>query len=171
MAMVHDDDEIGIDDGGETVCDGDDGTVFHQRVKRLLDKMFRGCIESGCRFVENEYWRIFEQRAGDGEALLLAAGEKGAAFAGHAVVFFRFRQDEFICVGLMCGFDDLFFRRVRRAVLDVFADGVVEKERILRDDADELAEGGIVDIADILSIYRDDSAGRIVESGDEIGDG
>ena len=28
-AMVHDDDEIGIDDGGETMGDGDDGTVFH----------------------------------------------------------------------------------------------------------------------------------------------
>ena len=139
MAMVHDDDEIGIDDGGETVGDGDDGTVFHQRVKRLLDKMFRSSIESGCRFVENENRWILEQCAGDGETLFLAAGKEGAAFACHAVVFFRFGQDEFIRVGLMRGFDNLFFRRVRRAVLDVFTDGVVEKERILRNDADELA--------------------------------
>ena len=73
MAMVHDDDEIGIDDGGEAVCDGDDGAVFHQRVKCLLDKMFRGGVERGCRFVENENRRILEQGAGDGETLFLAA--------------------------------------------------------------------------------------------------
>ena len=67
--------------GGEPVGDDEGGAAFHHLIERLRDARLGYRIERARRFVENQDRRVFEQRAGDGEALALAAGEEPAALA------------------------------------------------------------------------------------------
>jgi hypothetical protein len=47
----------------------------------ILDRLFGVAVERGGRLVEHQDARIFQDGAGDGDALLLAAGELQAALA------------------------------------------------------------------------------------------
>ena len=67
--------------GGEAVGDHQRGAVLHQAFERLLDELFALGIQGAGRFVEQQDRRIAQQRAGDGDALLLAAGKLRAPFA------------------------------------------------------------------------------------------
>lgn len=62
-----------------------DGRVAaaEHRLERLVDEGFAFGVEGGGRFVEDEDVGVFQQCAGDGDALFLPAGELGAAGAGE----------------------------------------------------------------------------------------
>ena len=55
---------------------------------RLLDLVFGGAVDGAGRVVQDQDARIGEQRAGDGDALALTAGERDAALADHRLVAF-----------------------------------------------------------------------------------
>src|SRR5699024_12452183 len=76
----HDQDLVRTADGGEAVSDGDGGTVFRQRVQAHLNPVFAFIVQRAGCLVQNQYGRIFQENAGDGNALFLAAGEAGASF-------------------------------------------------------------------------------------------
>ena len=83
------DDDVAALDCAEAVRDGDRGVVaFEQLGEGLVDEGFGFGVEGGGRFVEDQDVGVFEQGAGDGDALLLAAGELGAAGAGGGVETF-----------------------------------------------------------------------------------
>ena len=63
-------------------------------LERALDERFAFAVERGGRFIENEDRGIPQQRAGDGEALPLAAGEFHAALADQGVEAFGKTVDE-----------------------------------------------------------------------------
>ena len=65
--------------------DDDTGAVFHEASEGVLDEFFRLGVEGGGGFVEDEDGGVFEDGAGDGDALALAAGEFDAAFASKSV--------------------------------------------------------------------------------------
>ena len=89
LAFVEDDDGIGLEDGVEAVGDGDGGTSLHELAGGFFEQGFGFRVERGGGFVEDEDGRIFEEGAGEGEALGLSAGEAGAAFADDGFIFFR----------------------------------------------------------------------------------
>ena len=80
-AAVQDDEAVHRGDGGEAVRDGDDGFALHQLVQALLDGGFDFAVQRRGGLVQDEYRRVFEEDAGDGNALPLAAGEFDAALA------------------------------------------------------------------------------------------
>ena len=85
---------------------------------------------------EDEEAGIFQQDAGDGDALALAAGDGDAALADARVVAVAELADELVGVGRgRCG-DDLGVGGIGFAVADVFADGAGEEDAVLHDDAD-----------------------------------
>ena len=87
-------------------------------------------------FVEDEYGRTLEQGAGDGDALLLAAGESGAVFADFGLVAL---WESFECVvdaGGLAGDDHIFEAGVGVAQHDVVVDGAGEEHGVLRHDAE-----------------------------------
>ena len=106
----------------------------------------------------------FQNGAGDGDALLLAAGEFEAAFAHFGVVAFRRLPDEAVDLRLPRGLLDLGVARVPAAVADIVADGVVEQHGVLRHHSDRRAERALRDIADVLAVDQDASAGHFVEA-------
>ncbi len=79
-AIGHDDDHIGVADGGEPVGDDDGGPAFAQCRECGLDRGFAFGIECRGGFIEEEDARVAQDGAGEGDALALAAGEALAVY-------------------------------------------------------------------------------------------
>ena len=85
-AGVEHDDLVGVADRGQPVGDGDGGAAGRQGVDGLLYGALGAGVEGAGGLVEDEDRRVAQDGAGDGEALLLAAGEAVAALADEGVV-------------------------------------------------------------------------------------
>jgi hypothetical protein len=72
FAVVEDEDLVGVADGGQAVGYNKAGAFLQEAVEGLLDEFLRGVVDAGGGFVEEEDGWIFQQRAGDGDALLFA---------------------------------------------------------------------------------------------------
>lgn len=166
-ALRHDDDDVGGEDGGEAVGDGKDGLAGREFIQGGLDHAFAFRVEGGGGFVQEQDGGVFQEGAGDGEALLLSAGEFAAFVAYDGLVAFGLGKDEIVGKSLPCGFFDFRFGRVGATEEDVVVDRVVEKEGVLRDDADVFAQGIMRDTAQIASVETDGAALRVVETKDE----
>ena len=59
---------------------------LHDEPHAFANQVFGFGIDGGGRIIQNQHARIGEDRAGDGQALLLAAGEGRAALAEHRLV-------------------------------------------------------------------------------------
>ena len=70
-----DEDLVGVNDGGETVGDDQAGAVLSGELDLGLDGLFGDRVERGGGLVEDQNGRIFEQGAGDGDALFFTPGE------------------------------------------------------------------------------------------------
>ena len=75
-ALVHDHDLIGRKNGGEPMGDGDDRAAGGEPLERALNLLFRFRIERRSRFIEQKDRRVLQERARNGEPLLLAAGKQ-----------------------------------------------------------------------------------------------
>ena len=84
-AVVEHDDLIGQRDRGEAVGDDEGGAPGHRLVERELDLLLGRGVDRGGGVVEDQHARVGEQRAGDRQALALAAGERQAALADPRV--------------------------------------------------------------------------------------
>ena len=93
-------------------------------------------IERGRRLVEQDDRRILDQRAGDGDALALAARQLQAVLADRRVVAEREAHDEFVGVRGLGGGDDLVLGCAGLAEGDVLADRAAEQEHVLADIGD-----------------------------------
>ena len=148
--LLHDQDLIGIADGGEAVGDDEGGASVDEVLEGELDEMLGFGIDRGGGIIQDEDAGIHEQDAGDGDALFLTAGEGDAALADQGVVALGALEDEFVRLGSFGGQDDLVIGGAGGAEGDIFADGIGEEGRFLEDDADlgaEGMEGGVADIA------------------------
>ena len=72
--------------------------------QRALHQHFRFGIQVRSGFVQNQDGRVLQQRAGDGDALPLAAAQLHAALADHGVVSLRHALDEFVGQRVARGF-------------------------------------------------------------------
>ena len=96
-------------DRGEAVRDGKRRAALAQFGDRLLHGALQFRIEGRGGFIEQDDGRVLDQRARDGDALALAAGQLQAVLADRGVVARREAFDEIVGVGGLCGGDD--FRR------------------------------------------------------------
>jgi hypothetical protein len=69
-------------------------------IQRILDNPLRLRVERAGGLVEEQNGRVGDDRARDGDALLLAAGEQEPALADGRVVALGERSDEGVRVGL-----------------------------------------------------------------------
>jgi hypothetical protein len=92
-------DQIRLAHGRETVRDHERGAAAHHVLQRLLHPRLGRRIQRAGGFVQDQDWRVLEQRAGDRQALALAAGQGGATLADQRVVAFRLAQDEIVRLG------------------------------------------------------------------------
>ena len=74
---------VEIAQGRKPVRDRDHGAAPHQTAERLANGFFGFTVQRRGRLVKQQDRRILEERARDGDALTLAAGEFDAAIANH----------------------------------------------------------------------------------------
>ena len=136
-AVVRDDQNlIRSVDGGQPVGDGDGGAVFGEHIQALLNPALAFVVQCAGGFIQNQDGRILQEYAGDGNALLLAAGEPGSPFSHKGVIAVGKGLDEVVYVGFFGGVDDFFHGSAGLAVGDVFPDSAAEQVDILLNDAD-----------------------------------
>ena len=85
-AVFHHEDEVGIFDGGDTLSDDYLCRFGDKFAEARTDESVRFCIDGACRVVENEYFRLFQQCAGNAESLLLTARNIRAALLNLSLV-------------------------------------------------------------------------------------
>ena len=86
--LVEHGDRVGSLDGGEAMRDDKGRASLGDRIEGRMQARLRFRIEGRSGLVENENRRVLEQRAGDGNALPLAAGQQHPVLADaslHAV--------------------------------------------------------------------------------------
>lgn len=124
--------------------------------------------------------RVGGEPVGKGRRTLLAAREEHSPFSNLRVVAMRQRLDKAIGVGEFGGLDDALAARVARlvlearanhAVLDVACDGRSEQRRLLRNEANLVAEPLDVQVLEGDVVELDDSSNRVVETLEEADDG
>ena len=80
------DDGVALADGRQSVGDDDHGAPCRDGGKVGLDDLLALGIERAGGLIQNQDTRVGYQRAGDGEALALAAREVGAALLDGCVI-------------------------------------------------------------------------------------
>ena len=80
-AMIHHQNTIAGQHRRKPMGDHQRGALLHQIFQRGLHKRFAFGIERGSRLVQQQQRRIAQDRARDGDALALAAGQRDAAFS------------------------------------------------------------------------------------------
>ena len=96
-AFEHDD-AIGVQNGGQSMCNHDVGASAHEALQRILDQELAFAVERAGGFVEDQNARIAEERARDRDALALAAGKFRTPLTEQGVVTFGQVADELVCV-------------------------------------------------------------------------
>ena len=112
-------------------------------------------VQRRSSFVEEEDFRIADEGAGDGDALLLTAAEHGPSLAHHRLVLERQLADEVVGVGLFGSAFDIVLRESRLSVADVGRDGRAEEHRFLADDAHLRAQPLDVEIGQFVAVQFD----------------
>src|SRR5207253_5749600 len=88
-ALLEHDNLVGADDRREPMRDHERGAVARYPIKRILDFLLGMAVERRGGLVEQQDRRTFENGAGDGDALLLAAGKFQAALTHLRLVGLR----------------------------------------------------------------------------------
>ncbi len=135
-AAFEDDDFVGFADGGEAVGDDEDGAVLHEVFEGGLDLALGDGVDGGGGFVEDDHGWVFEEDAGDGEALFFALGEADAFFADVGFEAVGEVLDEVEGGGAGEGGEELGFGGVVFGEAEVVFDGAFEEEGVLGDKAD-----------------------------------
>lgn len=103
--------------------------------------------------------------------MALTAGELLTAFADDGVVSVGELEDELVGFGGAGGGFDFLGGGVGFAVGDVLADGAVEEEYVLADEADCASQGGVAEIGEGEAVEGDLAREGIVEPEEEADDG
>ena len=155
--------------------DEDRGAALHGFAEAGEDLLFGVGVYAGQGVVEDQDGGIAEDGAGDGGALLLAAGEGDAALADDGAEAAGELEDLVGDVGgagggfdlLVEGQGGVFAVGCGDSKGDVVGDGGGEEEGLLGDEADGRAEGVEGVVAEGAVVEEDGVGWGVVEAGDE----
>lgn len=99
--VAQDQNEVGVDDRGQAVGDDEARPAAHKAVHGLLDEKLRARVDIGRRFIENQQFALREQRARNGQQLLLAGGDGRGIAADDRIVALWKRADKVVTVRLV----------------------------------------------------------------------
>ena len=130
-AFFEHDDLVGLEDGVETMRDGEDGASLHKSPRGFFEQGLGFGIEAGGGFIEDEKGRVHEECPRQRETLGLSAAETCATLPDNGLVAVWKGCDEFVQVRGLRGRDHFLFAGIRFAEFDVGRDGIVEEVRAL----------------------------------------
>ena len=171
LAAFDDEDRVGIDKRGQPMRNDDDGAPLGDLAQVLPDDRLAVGIERAGGLVENEQSRIGDERARNGEALLLPARKIGGILLEHRLEATGKPLDEFLGAGNARG-----RRQSPRCVASGFAAAMLsrtdaaEQEAVLQHDADALPQMDEIDLAAVETVHPDESLLDRIEPLDKAGD-
>ena len=139
----------------------------HRLAQREPDARLGRGVDRGGRVVEDQDARVGDERAGDRDALALAARERQAALADHGVVALRQRRDEVVRLRAARRLLDLGVARIRPREGDVVAHRGGEQERVLRDRRDRAPQLAQVELAHVDAVDEHAPCLHVVEARDQ----
>ena len=148
------------------VRDQDRRATAHQRLQPVEHRGFAGGVEAAGRLVEDEDRRVAQQRAGDADALALAARQREPLRAEVGVVAQRQRADELVRRRRARGRHDVRARGVG-GVGDVVVHRAAEQHRVLEHDRDLLAQPRERAVARVAPVDQHAPGGRVEEARDQ----
>ena len=113
---------IGAADGREAMRDHENGAVLHEMLEGFLYFALRDGVDARGGFVQNYKWRIFQEDAGDGQALLFALTQADGFLSDIGVESKRKAFDEIPGAGLLKGMDQFRFACLLTGEPEVVAD-------------------------------------------------
>ena len=138
--------------------------MLAQLVQRVLDPPLGDAVERVRRFVENEDRRIADDRASQGDPLLLAARQPYPSRAEHRVVLRWQPFDEIVGVGLPGRIHDFVVSCIEPAVGDVVPHGRVEEVHVLTDQRELAAPRREIEFGKRTAVKKDRAVGRVHEA-------
>lgn len=104
----------------------DDGSSLEKSFKSLCDFLFTVAIESGCWFVEeNDFW-IFEKDLCDSESLFLSSTESDSSFAYFCIEIVFQLVNELAFCHFYCFFDVFLGGCLFCSIEKIFSDSTVK---------------------------------------------
>ena len=145
---------------------GDDEAcaAFHQVIHSFLYQDFCPGVNGTGRFIEDQDFRISQDRSGDGQELLLSLGDVACLLIEFHIVASGQRLDKPMYMSRLCRLDHFLIRGVKPPVADVLHDRTVEEPGVLEHHTEHLPQLAPVEIFYIVSIHFDGSAVYIVEA-------
>src|SRR5258708_7795280 len=170
FAMVQHDDVVGALYSRETVSDHERGAAAHHAFNRLLNQLLGLGIDRTRRFLQNQQRWIKSQRARERNQLLLAHRKSGATLAHFRFVRVRQTLNETIGAHFRGRPAHPFVRDVFAAQTDVAGDRAAEKENLLQDHREILAQRLQIPVAHIHAVQQNPTLLHVVETHQQIGD-
>lgn len=140
-AVVQNDDLIRMHDGGNPLRDDDLRASGEASGKPLSYLRLRGRIHRAGGIIQDQHLRLFQNRPGDAEPLLLAAGHIHATLAQIRLITVFQPVDKFVHTGNPAGLLDFFFGSVLLSPAEI-VDHRTGKQRIfLQHHGDGIPQG------------------------------
>jgi len=98
-AMIHHQHLVGMFDGGQAMGDHQRGALGHQALQGVLHQALGFVVERSGGFIQDQDRRIAQDRAGDRQALALAAGEQRTVLTDRRLQLLRHARDELPRIG------------------------------------------------------------------------
>mmetsp|Transcript_13766 Transcript_13766/g.33854 ORF Transcript_13766/g.33854 Transcript_13766/m.33854 type:complete len:306 (-) Transcript_13766:3780-4697(-) len=163
-APEHHADGVRVADGGQAVRDGQRGAPRSHHVQCGLHCALAARVQRRGGLIQQQHLGVLDDRARDGDALLLAAAELDAALPHARVHPLRQLGDEVGRVGRARRRLHLLQAGTRRAVRDVVRDGARKQQRLLRHQPHLLPHPLEVVTGQRAAIQQDVARLRVVEA-------
>ena len=167
-SAFHDGDAVGAAHGRRAVGDDQDGSILGQGAQCLLDLGLGLGIGHGGGLVEQDDGGVQQDGAGDGDALLLSAGQ-GRVPSQDGVVAVRQGHDLLINPGDAGSGTYLVQVGVGASERDVLPHSGAEQLGVLEDEGDRGVQGGLVHVAQVHASDAHAPGVGVGEAGDEGG--
>ena len=169
-AVAEDDDLVGVADRAHALGDDEHGGVGKLALERVAQRGVGLVVERAERVVEDVEVRAARERAGDAQALALAAREVRAPLRdarGKAVL--ELMDERALCD--VDGVPEPLVVGALVAVAEVVGDGPREEPRLLRHVADARAELRLRQVTNVNALELERSHGCVEQAQKELGDG
>ena len=126
VAVIHDQDQVGIHDRRQAMRNHKARTPTHERVHGAADGKFGARIHARRRLVQNENRRVVEQYARDGQQLALALADAFGIVGHPRVITLRHGTHKEVDLRGARSRHDLVARRLGTAVGDVLRNRAIK---------------------------------------------
>src|SRR5215469_5469621 len=169
--ILHNENLVGFEDRREAMRDDNRSASCKRGFERLLDGRFGFGIEMRGGFVENHNIRCFEKQARNGKPLFFSAGKAVAALSDERLEAPWQRRNERKNLRGAKRFGDVRVGGFRLRVCEIGTDRVVEKVRVLGNDADAVMQRIKARVARVDAVHGNRATLNVIQARHKLRDG